>query len=68
MFLQQPGGALNVQLPQVGALQQATTMTNQIQQSVLNPTHTGTQLTIQQQALPPQQNLQQHNTLSQVEH
>uniref|UniRef100_A0A6Q2XHQ3 Circadian locomoter output cycles protein kaput n=1 Tax=Esox lucius TaxID=8010 RepID=A0A6Q2XHQ3_ESOLU len=68
MFVQQPGGALNVQLPQVGAVPQGTVLTNQLQQTVLNSAHTGNQITIQQQqAPPPQQNLQQqNNALAQV--
>uniref|UniRef100_A0A3Q3H3V7 Circadian locomoter output cycles protein kaput n=1 Tax=Labrus bergylta TaxID=56723 RepID=A0A3Q3H3V7_9LABR len=67
MLLQQQGGAMNVQLPQVGQVQQTTTLTNQVQQTTINPVHSGTQqLTIQQQAPPPQQNLQQQtNTLTQ---
>ncbi|XP_031670590.1 circadian locomoter output cycles protein kaput isoform X5 [Oncorhynchus kisutch] len=70
MFVQQPGGALNVQLPQVGVVPQGAVLTtNQVQQTVLNPTHTGSQLTVQQQqSPPPQQNLQlqQSNSLAQV--
>ncbi|XP_045568746.1 circadian locomoter output cycles protein kaput isoform X2 [Salmo salar] len=69
MFMQQPGGALNVQLPQVGVVPQGAVLTNQVQQTVLNPAHTGSQLTIQQQQTPPpQQNLQlqQNNSLAQV--
>ncbi|XP_071264390.1 clock circadian regulator b isoform X1 [Salvelinus alpinus] len=69
MFVQQPGGALNVQLPQVGVVPQGAVLTNQVQQTVLNPAHTGSQLTIgQQQTPPPQQNLQlqQNNSLAQV--
>ncbi|XP_070298196.1 circadian locomoter output cycles protein kaput isoform X1 [Salvelinus sp. IW2-2015] len=69
MFVQQPGGALNVQLPQVGVVPQGAVLTNQVQQTVLNPAHTGSQLTIQQQQTPPpQQNLQlqQNNSLAQV--
>uniref|UniRef100_A0A8K9WPY6 Circadian locomoter output cycles protein kaput n=1 Tax=Oncorhynchus mykiss TaxID=8022 RepID=A0A8K9WPY6_ONCMY len=69
MFVQQPGGALNVQLPQVGVVPQGAVLTNQVQQTVLNPAHTGSQLTIQQQqSPPPQQNLQlqQNNSLAQV--
>uniref|UniRef100_A0A8C7I547 Circadian locomoter output cycles protein kaput n=1 Tax=Oncorhynchus kisutch TaxID=8019 RepID=A0A8C7I547_ONCKI len=66
----QPGGALNVQLPQVGVVPQGAVLTtNQVQQTVLNPTHTGSQLTVQQQqSPPPQQNLQlqQSNSLAQV--
>uniref|UniRef100_A0AAQ5Y2H1 Circadian locomoter output cycles protein kaput n=1 Tax=Amphiprion ocellaris TaxID=80972 RepID=A0AAQ5Y2H1_AMPOC len=67
MLLQQQGGVMNVQLPQVGSIQQATTLTNQVQQTTINPVHSGTQqLTIQQQAPPPQQTLQQQtNTLTQ---
>uniref|UniRef100_UPI003AAE07DF clock circadian regulator b n=1 Tax=Centroberyx gerrardi TaxID=166262 RepID=UPI003AAE07DF len=67
MFVQQPGGAMNVQLPQVGSVQQTTTLTNQVQQTAINTVHSGTQqLTIQQQAPPPQQSLQQQtNTLTQ---
>uniref|UniRef100_A0A665T9A4 Circadian locomoter output cycles protein kaput n=1 Tax=Echeneis naucrates TaxID=173247 RepID=A0A665T9A4_ECHNA len=70
MLLQQQGGAMNVQLPQVGSVQQTTTLTNQVQQTTINPVHSGTQqLTIQQQAPTPQQNLQQQtNTLTQVRH
>lgn len=67
--MQQPGGALNVQLPQVGVVPQGAVLTNQVQQTVLNPAHTGSQLTIQQQQTPPpQQNLQlqQNNSLAQV--
>ncbi|XP_031670591.1 circadian locomoter output cycles protein kaput isoform X6 [Oncorhynchus kisutch] len=71
MFVQQPGGALNVQLPQVGVVPQGAVLTtNQVQQTVLNPTHTGSQLTVQQQqSPPPQQNLQlqQSNSLAQVQ-
>uniref|UniRef100_A0A8C9YUS5 Circadian locomoter output cycles protein kaput n=1 Tax=Sander lucioperca TaxID=283035 RepID=A0A8C9YUS5_SANLU len=60
MLLQQAGGAMNVQLPQVGSVPQATTLNSQVQQTTINPIHSGTQqLTIQQQAPPPQQNLQQ---------
>uniref|UniRef100_A0A4W6G801 Circadian locomoter output cycles protein kaput n=1 Tax=Lates calcarifer TaxID=8187 RepID=A0A4W6G801_LATCA len=60
MLLQQQGGAMNVQLPQVGSVQQTTTLTGQVQQTTINPVHSGTQqLTIQQQAPPPQQSLQQ---------
>lgn len=64
MLLQQQGGPMNVQLPQVGSVQQTTTLTNQVQQTI----HSGTQqLTIQQQAPPTQQSLQQQtNTLTQV--
>ncbi|XP_013862639.1 synapsin-1 [Austrofundulus limnaeus] len=67
MLMQQQGGAMNVQLPQVGSVQQAATLTGQLQQTAINPVHSGTQqLTIQQQAAPPQQNLQQQtNTLTQ---
>uniref|UniRef100_A0A672ZA36 Circadian locomoter output cycles protein kaput n=1 Tax=Sphaeramia orbicularis TaxID=375764 RepID=A0A672ZA36_9TELE len=67
MLLQQQGGAMNVQLPQVGSVQQTNTLTSQVQQTSLNPVHSGTQqLTIQQQAPPPQQSLQQQtNTLTQ---
>lgn len=70
MLLQQQGGAMNVQLPQVGTVQQAPALTSQVQQTTVNPVHSGTlQLTIQQQAPPHQQSLQQQtNTLSQVEH
>uniref|UniRef100_A0A8C4FEE3 Circadian locomoter output cycles protein kaput n=1 Tax=Dicentrarchus labrax TaxID=13489 RepID=A0A8C4FEE3_DICLA len=57
MLLQQQGGAMNVQLPQVGSVQQATTLTSQVQQTTINPVHSGTQqLTIQQQ---PQRQPQQ---------
>uniref|UniRef100_A0A669C2J6 Circadian locomoter output cycles protein kaput n=1 Tax=Oreochromis niloticus TaxID=8128 RepID=A0A669C2J6_ORENI len=50
MLLQQQGGPMNVQLPQVGSVQQTTTLTNQVQQTTINPVHSGTQqLTIQQQ-------------------
>uniref|UniRef100_A0A669BGR4 Circadian locomoter output cycles protein kaput n=1 Tax=Oreochromis niloticus TaxID=8128 RepID=A0A669BGR4_ORENI len=68
MLLQQQGGPMNVQLPQVGSVQQTTTLTNQVQQTTINPVHSGTQqLTIQQQAPPTQQSLQQQtNTLTQV--
>uniref|UniRef100_A0AAX7W306 Circadian locomoter output cycles protein kaput n=1 Tax=Astatotilapia calliptera TaxID=8154 RepID=A0AAX7W306_ASTCA len=67
MLLQQQGGPMNVQLPQVGSVQQTTTLTNQVQQTTINPVHSGTQqLTIQQQAPPTQQSLQQQtNTLMQ---
>ncbi|XP_029918901.1 clock circadian regulator b isoform X2 [Myripristis murdjan] len=67
MFLQQPGAAMNVQLPQVGSVQQTATLTSQVQPTAINPVHSGAQqLTIQQQAPPPQQNLQQQtNTLTQ---
>uniref|UniRef100_I3JQB7 Circadian locomoter output cycles protein kaput n=1 Tax=Oreochromis niloticus TaxID=8128 RepID=I3JQB7_ORENI len=66
--IQQQGGPMNVQLPQVGSVQQTTTLTNQVQQTTINPVHSGTQqLTIQQQAPPTQQSLQQQtNTLTQV--
>jgi len=68
MLLQQQGGAMNVQLPQVGSVQQTAALTHQVQQTTINPVHPGTmQLTIQQQAPPPQQSLQQQtNTLTQV--
>uniref|UniRef100_A0A8C9YZE0 Circadian locomoter output cycles protein kaput n=1 Tax=Sander lucioperca TaxID=283035 RepID=A0A8C9YZE0_SANLU len=63
MLLQQAGGAMNVQLPQVGSVPQATTLNSQVQQTTINPIHSGTQqLTIQQQAPPPQQNLQQQHS------
>lgn len=67
MLLQQQSGAVNVQLPQVGSVQQTTALTAQVQQTALNPVHSGTQpLTIQSQAPPPQQNLQpQNNALAQ---
>uniref|UniRef100_A0A672G3G2 Circadian locomoter output cycles protein kaput n=1 Tax=Salarias fasciatus TaxID=181472 RepID=A0A672G3G2_SALFA len=67
MLLQQQGGAMNVQLPQVGSVQQTNALTNQVQQTTINPVHSGSQqLTIQQQAPPPQQSLQQQtNTLTQ---
>ncbi|KAJ0050715.1 hypothetical protein NL108_005104, partial [Boleophthalmus pectinirostris] len=67
MLLQQQGGAMNVQLPQVGSVQQTAALTTQVQQTALNPVHSGTQaLTIQPQAPPPQQNLQpQTNALAQ---
>uniref|UniRef100_A0A8C6PDN3 Circadian locomoter output cycles protein kaput n=1 Tax=Nothobranchius furzeri TaxID=105023 RepID=A0A8C6PDN3_NOTFU len=67
MMLQQQGGPMSVQLPQVGSVQQTPTMTGQVQQTTINPVHAGTQqLTIQQQTAPPQQNLQQQtNTLTQ---
>lgn len=67
MLLQQ-GGAMNIQLPQVGSVQQTPALTSQVQQTAINPVHSGTQqLTIQQQAPPPQQSLQQQtNTLTQV--
>ncbi|XP_028274067.1 clock circadian regulator b isoform X4 [Parambassis ranga] len=66
MLLQQQGGAMNVQLPQVGSVQQTTALTSQVQQTTINPVHSGTQqLTIQQQAPPPQQNIQQTNALPQ---
>lgn len=70
MLLQQQGGAMNVQLPQVGSVQQTTALTNQVQQTTINPVHSGTQqLTIQQQTPAPQQSLQQQtNTLTQVGH
>ncbi|KAJ8000526.1 hypothetical protein DPEC_G00181030 [Dallia pectoralis] len=70
MFVQQPGGALNVQPPQVGAVPQGAVLTNHLQQTVLNPAQTGNQITIQQQhqAPPHQQNLQQqNNALAQVQ-
>uniref|UniRef100_A0A4W6G818 Circadian locomoter output cycles protein kaput n=1 Tax=Lates calcarifer TaxID=8187 RepID=A0A4W6G818_LATCA len=69
MLLQQQGGAMNVQLPQVGSVQQTTTLTGQVQQTTINPVHSGTQqLTIQQQAPPPQQSLQQQtNALTQTQ-
>ncbi|XP_055088534.1 circadian locomoter output cycles protein kaput-like isoform X2 [Periophthalmus magnuspinnatus] len=67
MLLQQQSGAMNVQLPQVGSVQQTAALTTQVQQTALNPVHSGTQaLTIQPQAPPPQQNLQpQTNALAQ---
>lgn len=67
MLLQQQSGAVNVQLPQVGSVQQTTALTAQVQQTALNPVHSGTQpLTIQPQAPPSQQNLQpQNNALAQ---
>uniref|UniRef100_A0A3B4AW71 Circadian locomoter output cycles protein kaput n=1 Tax=Periophthalmus magnuspinnatus TaxID=409849 RepID=A0A3B4AW71_9GOBI len=70
MLLQQQSGAMNVQLPQVGSVQQTAALTTQVQQTALNPVHSGTQaLTIQPQAPPPQQNLQpQTNALAQVTH
>lgn len=74
MLLQQQGGAMNVQLPQVGSVQQTTALTGQVQQTTINPVHSGSQqLTIQQQAPPPQQSLQQQqqqqtNALTQVTH
>lgn len=70
MLLQQQSGTMNVQLPQVGSVQQTNTLTGQVQQTALNPVHSGTQqLTIQPQAPPPQQGLQpQTNALSQVIH
>uniref|UniRef100_A0A672G0Z9 Circadian locomoter output cycles protein kaput n=1 Tax=Salarias fasciatus TaxID=181472 RepID=A0A672G0Z9_SALFA len=50
MLLQQQGGAMNVQLPQVGSVQQTNALTNQVQQTTINPVHSGSQqLTIQQQ-------------------
>uniref|UniRef100_A0A3P8PFE9 Circadian locomoter output cycles protein kaput n=1 Tax=Astatotilapia calliptera TaxID=8154 RepID=A0A3P8PFE9_ASTCA len=56
-FRSQQGGPMNVQLPQVGSVQQTTTLTNQVQQTTINPVHSGTQqLTIQQQ---PQRQTQQ---------
>nr|XP_046189754.1 circadian locomoter output cycles protein kaput-like isoform X2 [Oncorhynchus gorbuscha] len=65
MFVQKPGGALNVQLPQVGVVPQGAVLTNQVQQTVLNPAHTGSQLTIQQQqSPPPQQDLQRQKNNS----
>uniref|UniRef100_A0A672G0G6 Circadian locomoter output cycles protein kaput n=1 Tax=Salarias fasciatus TaxID=181472 RepID=A0A672G0G6_SALFA len=69
MLLQQQGGAMNVQLPQVGSVQQTNALTNQVQQTTINPVHSGSQqLTIQQQAPPPQQSLQQQtNTLTQAQ-
>lgn len=70
MLLQQQGGAMNIQLPQVGSVQQTSALTSQVQQTTINPVHSGTQqLTIQQQPAPPQQNLQQQtNALAQVTH
>lgn len=70
MLLQQQGGAMNVQLPQVASVQQTSALTSQVQQTTINPVHSGTQqLTIQQQAPPPQQSLQQQtNALTQVGH
>uniref|UniRef100_A0A096M7I8 Circadian locomoter output cycles protein kaput n=1 Tax=Poecilia formosa TaxID=48698 RepID=A0A096M7I8_POEFO len=67
---QQQSGTMNVQLQQVGSVQQAATLTGQVQQPSVNPVHSGSQqLTIQQQAPPPQQSLQQQtNTLAQVGH
>lgn len=64
MLLQQQGGAMNVQLSQVGSVQPTTALTGPLQQTAINPVHSGTQqLTIQQQAPPPQQ---QTNALAQV--
>jgi len=73
MLLQQQSGAMNVQLPPVGSVQQTTALTSQVQQTTINPVHSGNQqLTIQQQAPPPQQNLQQQqqqtNAITQVGH
>uniref|UniRef100_A0A8D3AQE7 Circadian locomoter output cycles protein kaput n=1 Tax=Scophthalmus maximus TaxID=52904 RepID=A0A8D3AQE7_SCOMX len=67
MLLQQQGGAMSVQLPQVGSVQQTSSLTSQVQPTTINPVHPGTQqLTIQQQAPAPQQSLQQQtNTLTQ---
>uniref|UniRef100_A0A8C5D275 Circadian locomoter output cycles protein kaput n=1 Tax=Gouania willdenowi TaxID=441366 RepID=A0A8C5D275_GOUWI len=67
MLLQQQSGAINMQLPHVGTVQQAAPLTGQVQQTTLNPVHSSTpQLTIQQQPTAPQQSLQQQaNTLSQ---
>ncbi|KAM9314602.1 circadian locomoter output cycles protein kaput-like isoform 2-T2 [Pholidichthys leucotaenia] len=63
MLLQQQGGAMNVQLPQVASVQQSSTLTSQVQQAAVNPVHSGTQqLAIQQQAPPPQQSLQQQTS------
>uniref|UniRef100_A0A7N8WJS9 Circadian locomoter output cycles protein kaput n=1 Tax=Mastacembelus armatus TaxID=205130 RepID=A0A7N8WJS9_9TELE len=45
MLLQQQGGTMNVQLPQV---------TSQVQQTAINPVHSGTQQLTIQQAPPPQ--------------
>lgn len=60
---------MNVQLPQVGSVQQAAALTGQLQQAAINPVHSGAQqLTIQQQAAPPQSLQQQNNTLTQVGH
>uniref|UniRef100_A0A3Q3KZC1 Circadian locomoter output cycles protein kaput n=1 Tax=Mastacembelus armatus TaxID=205130 RepID=A0A3Q3KZC1_9TELE len=60
MLLQQQGGTMNVQLPQV---------TSQVQQTAINPVHSGTQQLTIQQAPPPQQSLQQQtNALAQVRH
>uniref|UniRef100_A0A8C6VUS4 Circadian locomoter output cycles protein kaput n=1 Tax=Nothobranchius furzeri TaxID=105023 RepID=A0A8C6VUS4_NOTFU len=59
MMLQQQGGPMSVQLPQVGSVQQTPTMTGQVQQTTINPVHAGTQqLTIQQQTRQPQQQVQ----------
>uniref|UniRef100_A0AAQ4S1N8 Circadian locomoter output cycles protein kaput n=1 Tax=Gasterosteus aculeatus aculeatus TaxID=481459 RepID=A0AAQ4S1N8_GASAC len=56
MLLQQQGGAMNVQLSQVGSVQPTTALTGPLQQTAINPVHSGTQqLTIQQQAPAPQQ-------------
>uniref|UniRef100_A0AAQ4QD16 Circadian locomoter output cycles protein kaput n=1 Tax=Gasterosteus aculeatus aculeatus TaxID=481459 RepID=A0AAQ4QD16_GASAC len=64
MLLQQQGGAMNVQLSQVGSVQPTTALTGPLQQTAINPVHSGTQqLTIQQQAPAPQQ---QTNALAQV--
>uniref|UniRef100_A0A7N8YJX0 Circadian locomoter output cycles protein kaput n=1 Tax=Mastacembelus armatus TaxID=205130 RepID=A0A7N8YJX0_9TELE len=56
MLLQQQGGTMNVQLPQV---------TSQVQQTAINPVHSGTQqLTIQQPQQPPQAQPQTQSSVS----
>uniref|UniRef100_A0A667X767 Circadian locomoter output cycles protein kaput n=1 Tax=Myripristis murdjan TaxID=586833 RepID=A0A667X767_9TELE len=70
MFLQQPGAAMNVQLPQVGSVQQTATLTSQVQPTAINPVHSGAQqLTIQQQPQrqpqqPPQAQPQSQGSVS----
>uniref|UniRef100_A0A3B4AUZ7 Circadian locomoter output cycles protein kaput n=1 Tax=Periophthalmus magnuspinnatus TaxID=409849 RepID=A0A3B4AUZ7_9GOBI len=70
MLLQQQSGAMNVQLPQVGSVQQTAALTTQVQQTALNPVHSGTQaLTIQPQPQrqpqqPPQAQTQAQGSVS----
>uniref|UniRef100_A0A667X6R4 Circadian locomoter output cycles protein kaput n=1 Tax=Myripristis murdjan TaxID=586833 RepID=A0A667X6R4_9TELE len=61
MFLQQPGAAMNVQLPQVGSVQQTATLTSQVQPTAINPVHSGPQRQPQQ---PPQAQPQSQGSVS----
>uniref|UniRef100_A0AAR2ITN3 Circadian locomoter output cycles protein kaput n=1 Tax=Pygocentrus nattereri TaxID=42514 RepID=A0AAR2ITN3_PYGNA len=71
MFLQQSGGGVNVQLPQVGGASvlgsgsQAGVVAIQ-GQNVTSTAHNGTQHLLQQQAPPSQQQYTQGSTLTQV--